>query len=204
MVFLLLKPSFGGFLLLKPSFGGSSIASAGYVGAERENVLKLFNIFSSFPEDVSVPTELFDRLAAATPSLFGMAADSKRPHLKVRSWLTALQRLSLVLGTLAEGFYMHDIVRDFARSRCDDLAALHSSILDAFIAAAPAQTGWPYADGLERGTAGHYVAIHTPWHVRGAAAGSEGEPLSAKVKAVVLRLIMARVCGCADLGAIAR
>merc|ERR1711995_75477 len=86
----------------------------GYVGAERRQVMALFELFACFPEDVPVPTTLFDRLAMAAPPLFGMGAGTKRPHLKVRSWLTGLKKLSLLLGTMLDGFFMHDIVRDYA------------------------------------------------------------------------------------------
>ena len=41
----------------------------------------------------------------------------KRPELKVRSWLAALLRLTLLQGSLATGLYQHDIVRDFAKAR---------------------------------------------------------------------------------------
>ena len=48
-------------------------------------VLSLFELFACFPEDVAVPTELFDRLAAAAPALFQMREGTRRPHLLVRS-----------------------------------------------------------------------------------------------------------------------
>lgn len=54
----------------------------GYRGAEREQVVALFLFFAVFPDDVSVPTELFDRIAKHKPQLFGMTADTRRPHLK--------------------------------------------------------------------------------------------------------------------------
>ena len=70
-------------------------------------MLQLFGLFAAMPEDVPVPTSLFDKLAVAEPALFGMAAKTKRPHLKVRSWLTGLMRLSLLQGSLDDGFFMH-------------------------------------------------------------------------------------------------
>ena len=76
-------------------------------GAERENVLQLFGLFAAMPEDVPVPTSLCNKLAVAAPELFGMLAKTKRPHLKVRSWLTALIRLSLLQGSLDSGLFMH-------------------------------------------------------------------------------------------------
>ena len=80
-----------------------------YVGAERENVLKTFGLFAVMPEDVAVPTAFFDMLANAAPQLFGMQVGTKRPHLKVRSWLTALKKLSLLMGTMRGGFLQHDV-----------------------------------------------------------------------------------------------
>ena len=65
-----------------------------YDGAEREQVVALFAAFAIFPEDVPVPRGLFDLLSR---TFFG--ASGKRPHLKVRSWLTALLRLSLLQGS---------------------------------------------------------------------------------------------------------
>ena len=73
--------------------------------------MQTFFLFAAMPEDVAIPTELFDALAKHAPGLFGMEAGTKRPHLRVRSWLTALKKLSLLLGTMLGGFYQHDIVR---------------------------------------------------------------------------------------------
>merc|ERR1719408_64444 len=87
-----------------------------YDGAEREEVVALFTSFAMFPEDVPVPGKLFDLLAS---SIFG--ATGKRPQLKVRSWLTALLRLSLLQGSMVDGVFQHDILRDYAKSRCEDL-----------------------------------------------------------------------------------
>ena len=76
------------------------------------------------PEDVAVPTSFFDVLAETAPELFGMKAGTKRPHVKVRSWLTALKKLSLLMGSHADGFLQHDIVRRARHSRCATLLAL--------------------------------------------------------------------------------
>ena len=61
--------------------------------------MKTFGLFAAMPEDVAVPTAFFDMLAKAAPELFGMKRGTKRPYLKVRSWLTALKKLSLLMGT---------------------------------------------------------------------------------------------------------
>ncbi len=75
-----------------------------YRGGESEQIRALFLSMAVFPEDVAVPTSLLTLLAS---SVFG--ATGKRPQLQVRSWLTALLRLSLVIGSLADGVYMHDV-----------------------------------------------------------------------------------------------
>ena len=93
---------------------------------------------------------------------------------------------------------MHDIVRDFAISRCGDLQALHTRILDAVIAATP-DGDWPIQEGLHgatvtRGTAGWYVAVYSPWHIQGAI-GSGTDALTGDAKALALRLLAARAVG---------
>ena len=72
-----------------------------------------------------------------------------------------------VLGSLKDGWSQQGIVRDFAQSRCKDLPALHTRILDAFIAAQP-QGGWPILNGTVHGTKELYIARYTTWHVLGA------------------------------------
>lgn len=74
-----------------------------YIGSERENVMRTFALFATFPEDVPVPMAVFDKLARAAPQLFGMTPGTRRPHLRVRSWLTALKKLSLLLGSMLDG-----------------------------------------------------------------------------------------------------
>ena len=61
-----------------------------YEGADKEQVEKLFHFMAVFPEDVPVPAQVFDALAVALAG-----EGTKRPALKVRSWLTALLRCSL-------------------------------------------------------------------------------------------------------------
>merc|ERR1719428_668115 len=109
-----------------------------YDGAEREQVVALFAAFAIFPEDVPVPRGLFDLLAR---SFFG--AEGKRPHLKVRSWLTALLRLSLLQGSISDGLFQHDIVRSYAIATCKDLPEKQREFLRALLAARPEKGGWP-------------------------------------------------------------
>merc|ERR550514_2278876 len=114
-----------GEVLREGEFGGAQVkiedrlisaSLRAYEGAEREQVVALFTLFALFPEDVPVPRGLFDLLAS---SIFG--ASGKRPQLKVRSWLTALLRLSLLQGSMVDGVFQHDILRDYAKSRCEGL-----------------------------------------------------------------------------------
>lgn len=153
-----------------------------YSGGESEQIRTLFLAMAIFPEDVPVPVSLFTRLAT---SVFG--ASGKRACLQVRSWITALIRLSLVIGSLADGVFMHDIVRDYAMSRCKDLRAQQRHFLMAVVEAAP-EGGWPAP--WEAGVYGpdtpeRYVAQHLNWHIRNAidvAAEARDELLSRLVE----------------------
>ena len=74
-------------------------------------------------------------------------------------------KLSLLLGSMLDGWSMHDIIRDYVMSRCEDLPALHGRVLGAIMAGRPqTHAGWPMrADGVERAArAGGRVAKHTP------------------------------------------
>ena len=75
-----------------------------YTGKDKAQVEELFLKFAVFPEDVAVPISVFDQLA---PLWAGR--DTKRAHLKVRSWVTALIHCSLAKGSLATGVYQHDV-----------------------------------------------------------------------------------------------
>ena len=73
-----------------------------------------------FPEDVTIPIGLFDLL----PILFGA-----NTPLQIRDWLTALVEMSLVEGSFAAGFRLHDEVRKYAILQCKDLLERDASIL---------------------------------------------------------------------------
>ena len=108
--------------------------------------------------------------------------------MQVRSWLTALKKLSLLQGSMDDGFTTHDIVRDYAIAQSGDgLPDLQRAFLDAFIAARPKPNGWPLRDGLSRGTIEWYVAVYAEAHVRGAI-HSTSEP-SAQDRELLWRLI---------------
>ena len=74
-----------------------------YTGKDKAEVEALFLKLAVFPEDTHVPVPVFDALAQ-----LWAGRDTKRAHLKVRSWLTALLRCSLAVGSLADGVYQHD------------------------------------------------------------------------------------------------
>ena len=89
--------------------------------------------------------------------------------VQVRSWLTALKKLSLLQGSMDDGFTTHDIVREYAIAQSGDgLPGLQHAFLDAVVAARPEPDGWPLRDGLPRGTLEWYVAVYAEAHVRGA------------------------------------
>ena len=76
----------------------------------------------------------------------------RRAALQVRTWLTALLRLSLCMGSLVDGVFQHDIVRDYAISRCTDLQARQVRFIEALIdKRLRPEEGWPTIDVTERG-----------------------------------------------------
>jgi hypothetical protein len=93
---------------------------------DKPMVERLFAYFACFAEDVRVPGAVFDMLA---PMLAGEG--TKRPALKVKSWLGSLVNSTLVLGTYADGVFMHDIVRQYVISRRDpeELKTMHREIV---------------------------------------------------------------------------
>lgn len=135
---------------------------ASYTGRDKEQVEALFLRFAVWPEDTPVPVAVFDAIA---PLWAGQ--DVKRPHLKVRSWLTALLRCSLVVGSLAAGLYQHDIVRQFVLSRHSDadLIAMQRQVVAELLAARPAR-GFPEAGASSEGSLEAYVARSLWWHLR--------------------------------------
>ena len=60
-----------------------------YRGKDKDNVARLFRFFAVFPEDVPVPEQVLCDLVSL---LVKDAAHTKRPALKVKSWITALLR----------------------------------------------------------------------------------------------------------------
>ena len=103
-----------------------------YTGKDKAQVEALFRKFAVFPEDVAVPLAVFDVLAP-----LWVGRDTKRPHLKLRSWVTALIRCSLATGSLSDGVGQHDIVRHYTVSQHADeeLRDLQQAVLDELLAA---------------------------------------------------------------------
>ena len=123
-------------------------------------------------------------------------AGTKRPWLRVRSYLTGLRRLSLLLGSSKDGFLQHDIVRDFAASRCEDERQLQRDVVDAILASRPdGEFGW--VDNAARNTAEWYVSTHVRVHIRGAfsqtqeAAPGAAEVLSEEEASLLQRVLAA-------------
>ena len=85
-----------------------------------------------------MPVGVFDALA---PLWAGR--ETKRAHLKVRSWITALIHCSLLKGSLASGVYMHDIVRHFSITRHTDeeLRVMQRAVIDEVLAAPSSRHG---------------------------------------------------------------
>jgi len=126
-----------------------------------------------FPEDQAVPVAVFDALA---PLWAGR--ETKRAHLKIRSWITALIQCSLAKGNLAAGVFQHDIVRHFVITRHSDeqLKALQQRVLDELLAARPS-SGFTQTSHMTEGSLEKYVSHNLWWHIRGAL-GDAAPPMS--------------------------
>ena len=99
-----------------------------------------------------------------------------------------LLRLSLCQGSLADGLFQHDIIRDYAMSRCPNLPERQSQIVQAILdETLRPNDGWAEADSVGQGTLGWYVATHTRWHIKGAFNGSGFQSL-------LQRLVVADSC----------
>ena len=84
--------------------------------------------------------------------ILGESAGSKA-RLAVGSCLGTLAKFNLLKGSIAgAGLFTHDIVRDYAKSRCPELPTKQRQLLQAVLEASPAKGGWPSVDGVARQT----------------------------------------------------
>jgi hypothetical protein len=108
----------------------------------------------------------------ATPTVctVGGAGKPARARLQVRSWLTGLLRISLCQGSLQDGIYQHDIVRDYAISRCGNLPDRQLQIVEAIVDESLRPTsGWPEAHlSSGHGSLEWYVATYAAAHISSA------------------------------------
>ena len=136
-----------------------------FKGRDADKISGLFRFFAVFPEDVPIPECVLELLAP----LLGCEG-VKRPGIKIRSWVTALLRGSLLKGTHQGGVYMHDIVRHFAICQHSpaELRQLQLMCTEAFLDFRP--PGTIFADSAEdahvRTTATWYATHHLYWHIR--------------------------------------
>ena len=141
-------------------------ASLRSINAEdRRGVAALFDFCAIFAEDATVPAAVFDALAheivaaaddetrrrsldadqtppakaAPPPKLSKRASSRHAASSLVRRWLREAIRHSLVMGSIADGLRMHDLVRDFTLARAADreggVAALQRDALRAMLKA---------------------------------------------------------------------
>ena len=105
---------------------------------QRAGVEALFIVFGAFAEDEVVPVAALDALAPIICMRAGMESVSN-PHLKVRKWLSALLKASLLSGSLERGVAAHDLVRDVMMSRAeatrDGMVGLQRLVLARFLTA---------------------------------------------------------------------
>ena len=106
---------------------------------------------ASIAEDVKVPAVVFDALAplivaradGTSASAVPKPAERRKAERRVRKWVLELLRSSLAIGSVGLGIGVHDIVRDYARSRVQaeegGLAALQRSVVTALLQALPSQ-----------------------------------------------------------------
>ena len=143
-----------------------------YKGRDKEQVAGLFRFFAVFPEDVTIPERVLKELAP----LLGCEG-MKRPGVKIRSWVSALLRGSLLKGSHQGGVYMHDIVRHFAicQHTPAELRRLQLLTTNALLDSRP--PGTIFAESVEaahiRTTATWYATHHLWWHIRGSLEGGD-------------------------------
>ena len=106
-----------------------------------------------------MPVAVLDVLAPLVCGVAGMRAATS-PHLKLRKWLSALLKASLLLGNIANGIYAHDLLRDISIRRAEaaregGLGTLQREVVPLLLAALDAG-----------GAAASYILSGLHWHVR--------------------------------------
>lgn len=174
-------------------------ASLRSLGPDRGEVERVFFFLAVLPEDASLPAALFEACALAarrgeTPSVEHRgavpeaasstgesaasvpSADLDQALLAFRTGLTRLVRLSFLKGSIQEGLMLHDLVRDYLRSRhtAAELRLRQLSFVEALLEARGVCGGF-FVDP-ERAFAGSldsYCAQYLSWHMREAVARPE-------------------------------
>lgn len=141
-----------------------------------QQVVKLCHMFALFPEDVPVPLSFFDLFAE---SVFGFTG--KRAQLQVRNSINALLRRSMLLGSLKEGVYQHDIIRHYCIAHVTDLPRKQRLLVEAMLATRPANGKWVRSHTTSKGSVEYYVATYGFWHVRAAMDGGVDSQLLDKL-----------------------
>jgi len=89
--------------------------------------------------------------------------------------------MSLLQGGFEAGFMMHDIVRQYAISRCPGLCQAQRGVVYALLNAGRT---WPRVDRAEAGSADYYVAVHGSWHIKGALSGTVEDDMALAARLV--------------------
>ena len=129
--------------------------------AMRQGAERLFTLFAVFAEDAVVPAVVIDVVA---PLMTGAGGD-KQPTTSKRQTRKLLQQLikaNLLRGSIEDGVFVHDLVRDCMIRRAQaaregGLRATQRELLPLLLAA--------YDEDTHEAVAG-YVATSLQWHVR--------------------------------------
>lgn len=141
--------------------------------SQRAGVEALFAVVGTFQEDLVVPAAALDVLAPLICSHAGIEPPPRRPHLRVRKWLSVLLNASLLVRNGAEGVSVHDLIRDvmIARARAaasGGLEALQREVVRLFLAAyddaSTADTLKPFFVQSMRHHVAHALQPHVPVH----------------------------------------
>jgi hypothetical protein len=137
-----------------------------------KNKARVFKFFAVFPEHVAVPAGFFNAL---TPLILG-TGEGTMARLAVGGCLATLVKFNLLKGSVADGVFMHDIVRDFVINQHTEaeLRALQRDVVEAVVAARPDPDG--FDEYALSNTFDGYIARQLFWHIRGALDAGEEPP----------------------------